>query len=78
LELFPPPLTGWTVTDSADDQQLQITVAEGTTQFSVTLTIIEVSTGATLATGVLDQSGSGAIIYSDGTTSAIANWTLVD
>jgi len=78
MELFPPPPTGWTVTDSADDQQLQITVAEGTTPFSVTLTIIQVSTGATLATGVVDQSGSGAIIYSDGTTSAIANWTLLD
>jgi hypothetical protein len=78
LDLFPPTPTGWTVTDSEHDEQLQIAVVQGETSRSLTLTITRVSTGETLATGVLDQSGSGTIAYSDGTTPAITNWTLAD
>jgi len=78
MELFSPPPTAWTVTDSAHDQQLQITAVQTTTSLSTTLTINQISTGATLATGTVDESGSGTIWYSDGTTSAITNWTLAD
>jgi hypothetical protein len=45
---------------------------------NLTITIKQVSTGITLATGALDQSGSGTITYSDGSIAAIANWTLAD
>jgi hypothetical protein len=42
------------------------------------LTVIQVSTGEALATGSLDQSGTGTITYSDGSRATIANWTLSD
>jgi len=75
--LFPPTPTAWTLTDSAHDQSFAISVADNTVR-NLTLTITQVSTGATLATGAIDQSGSGTITYADGTTVAITNWTLAD
>jgi hypothetical protein len=77
FELFPPTPTSWTLADSAHDQQLQISVIDNTTR-NLTITIKEVSTGITLATGTLDQSGTGTITYSDGSIAAITNWTLAD
>ena len=77
FELFPPTPTSWTLADSAHDQQLQISVVDNITR-NLTITIKEVSTGITLATGALDQSGSGTITYSDGSIAAITNWTLAD
>jgi hypothetical protein len=77
FSLFPPTPTSWTLIDSAHDQQLQISVVSNTTR-NLTLTITQTSTGATLATGALDHSGSGTITYSDGTVAAITNWTLAD
>jgi hypothetical protein len=75
--LFPPTPTSWTLADSAHDQQLQISVVDNNTR-NLTITINQVSTGTTLATGALDQSGSGTITYSDGSIAAITNWTLAD
>ena len=49
-----------------------------TTTRAMSLTIAQVSTGATLATGSIDHSGSGSITYSDGSTAAITSWTLAD
>jgi P pilus assembly chaperone PapD len=77
FELFPPTPTSWTLADSTHDQQLQISVVDNTSR-NLTITIKEVSTGITLATGALDQSGSGTITYSDGSIAAITNWTLAD
>ncbi|MGA3028620.1 MAG: hypothetical protein ABSF98_28070, partial [Bryobacteraceae bacterium] len=76
FELFPPAPTSWTLTDSAHDQQFQISVMNNSR--TLTLTIKQVSTGITLATGALDQSGSGTVTYSDGSVAAITNWTLAD
>ena len=75
--LFPPTPTSWTLADAAHDQQLQISVVDNNTR-NLTMTIKQVSTGITLATGALDQSGSGTITYSDGSIAAITNWTLAD
>jgi len=75
FELFPPPPTTWTIADSAHDQQFQISLSA--TRILM-LTITQVSTGAVLSTGTLDQSGSGSISYSDGTVAVITNWTLSD
>ena len=75
--LFPPTPTGWTLSDSGHDQTFSISVVDNTVR-NLTLTITQASTGATLATGTLDQSGSGSITYSDGTVVAITNWTLAD
>jgi hypothetical protein len=75
--LFPPTPTAWTLADSADDQQFQISVADNTVR-NLTLTITQISTGITLATGTLDQSGSGSMTYSDGSIAAITLWTLAN
>jgi len=77
FSLFPPTPTSWMLTDSAHDQQFQIFVTDNTTR-NLALSIIQVSTGQTLATGALDHSGSGSITYSDGSTAVITNWTLAD
>ena len=75
--LFPPTPTAWTLTDSAHDQSFAISLVDNTVR-DLTLTITQISTGVTLATGTVDQSGSGTIKYSDGTTVAITSWTLAD
>ena len=77
FDLFPPTPTAWTLTDSAHDQQFQISVISNTAR-NLSLTIQQVSTGAVLATGALDQSGTGTITYSDGSSAAITNWTLAN
>ena len=77
FSLFPPTPTDWSLTDSAHDQKFQISVVDNTTR-NLSVTITQVSTGCTLATGSLDQSGTGTITWSDGTATAVTNWTLAD
>jgi hypothetical protein len=73
--LFPPTPTGWTLTDATHDMKFQVTVIDDTSR-TLSLTVTQVSTGATLATGSIDQSGTGTITYSDGSRATITNWTL--
>jgi hypothetical protein len=75
--LFPPTPTGWTLTDTAHDMKFQVSVIDDQSR-TLRLTVIQVSTGEALATGSLDQSGTGTITYSDGSRATIANWTLSD
>ncbi len=77
LVFFPPKPTGWTITDTAHDERFTITLIDDTTR-NLAATITRVSTGATLANASLDQSGTGAITYSDGSTVAITSWTVAD
>lgn len=77
FNLFPPTPTGWTLTDSAHDQKFQISVVSNTLR-NLTLSITQISTGTVLATGALDQSGSGTLTYSDGSTTVVTNWTLAN
>jgi hypothetical protein len=73
--MFLPGLsTAWTVTDSAHDQQFQISVVDDTTR-GLAGSITQISSGTTLATITLDRSGSGSITYSDGSTAIVTNWT---
>jgi hypothetical protein len=74
---FPPVPTGWMITDSAHDARFAINVLDNTTRSSVA-TITTLSTGATRATANLDQSGSGAIHFSDGSQARVVNWVLSD
>jgi len=78
--LFPPVPTSWTLTDATHDEQIDIAVVPVTLDSSIT--IKQISTGNTLATGEVDQSGtstgSGNMTYSDGSTAAITGWTLAD
>jgi len=73
--LFPPTPTSWTLTDPASGLQLQITVLNNTTR-NLSVTITQPSSATTLATGAVDQSGTGTITFSDSTTEAITSWTL--
>jgi hypothetical protein len=75
--LFPPTPTSWTLTDTAHDQTIQISVIDNTSRNS-SVTIKQVSSGATLATGTVDQSGTGSVTYSDGSNAAITSWTVAD
>jgi hypothetical protein len=75
--LLPPTPTGWTLTDAVHGEQIQISLIDDTTRNS-SIAITQVSTGKTLSTGTVDQSGTGTITYSDGSTAAITGWTLAD
>lgn len=75
--LFPPTPTAWSLNDTAHDRQFQISVVDNTAR-NLTFTITTLRGGKPLAKGALDQSGSGTITYSDGTTAVITNWTLAD
>jgi hypothetical protein len=77
FSLFPPTPTSWTLTDAAHDQKIVISVIDNTSRRS-SVTITKVSTGQVLATGSVDQSGTGSITYSDGSGAAITSWTLAD
>jgi len=77
FDLFPPTPTSWTVTDTVHDEQFQISVIDDATRSS-NLTIKQISTGNTLASGTVDRSGTGTITYSDGSFSPITAWTLAD
>jgi hypothetical protein len=69
--------TGWTITDSAHDEEFEISVLDDTKR-NLAATIKQTSTQATLAEATLDQSGTGKITYSDGSTAAVTSWTLED
>ncbi|MGC4056439.1 MAG: hypothetical protein QM757_47185 [Paludibaculum sp.] len=77
FNLFPPTPTGWNLTDLAHDQKFQISVVSNTVR-NLTLSITQISSGTILATGALDQSGSGTLTYSDGSTTVVTNWTLAN
>ena len=75
--LFPPTPTGWTLIDATHDMKFQVSVIDNTSR-TLSLTVTQLSTSTTLATGSLDQSGTGTITYADGSRATIANWTLSD
>lgn len=75
--LFPPTPTAWNLADAADDVQFHISVTNNTTR-DLSMTITRTSSGGSLATATLDQSGTGSITYSDNRTAAITNWTLAN
>jgi hypothetical protein len=77
FSFFPPTPTGWTITDSTHDERFQIDVVSNTVR-NLAATITRVSTGAKLANATLDQSGTGRITYSDGSTATVTSWTLAD
>lgn len=75
--LFPPKPTLWSISDSAHDVAFAIAVTDNNTRGSKGA-ITQISTGKTLATFAVDQSGTGSIKYSDGSTAAITSWILSD
>jgi hypothetical protein len=77
FSLFPPPPTGWTITDTANDLRFSISVIDDATR-TLSGKIERISTGAVLTTITLDRSGTGVITYSDGTHTAVTSWLLGD
>ena len=77
LAIFPPTPTGWAATDSAHDQQFQVTLGNNTTRI-LTGSVTSTTTGKTLATFSVDESGTGSITYSDGSKAAVTDWLPAD
>lgn len=77
FELFPPVPTSWTLSDAAHDEKIVVQVTDNTTRDS-SITITSISTGSVIATGQVDQSGTGSITYSDNSKAAITSWTLAN
>jgi hypothetical protein len=71
LVVFIPSPTGWTATDAAHNQRFEI--AENSSRIFAG-TIAQISPARTLATFTLDRSGTGSIVYSDGSKAAVTNW----
>ena len=77
FSLFPPMPTGWTSNDTSHDLHFQITVVSATTR-NLSLSITRISNGSTRASGNLDQSGTGSIIFSDGSIAEVRGWVIAD
>jgi|GEM_PF-2300639 len=77
FSLFPPTPTGWSVTDVSHDMKFELNVVSNTVRNSVA-TIKTISTGQLLATLSLDQSGTGTVTWSDGSTYAVTSWMFAN
>jgi uncharacterized protein YjdB len=75
FSLFPPMPTGWSISDQAHDMIFTIALLDNDTR-TLAATIKRISTGTTLATLALDQSGTGTINYSNGVVAAVTGWML--
>jgi hypothetical protein len=73
FSLFPPKPTSWTIVDKARDATFAIAVKDDKTRNSAG-TVKQTSTGKVLASFTADQSGTGSITYSDGSTATITSW----
>jgi hypothetical protein len=72
--LFSPAPTGWTVTDATDGITFSLTITN-TTSGALTGSVTSAA-GKSLAQLTLDESGSGTITYSGGSSAAVTSWTL--
>lgn len=77
FSLFPPTPTYWSITDAKNDAKFAISVIDDDTRNS-SGTVTSISTGDVLATFAVDQSGTGTISYSDGSSEPITSWLLAD
>ena len=75
FSLFPPTPTSWKIVDKDHDATFSIAVIDNKTRDSKG-TVVQTSTGHTLASFKVDQSGTGSITYSDKSTATITSWLL--
>jgi len=75
FSLLPPPPTFWNSIDSGHDLRFDIAVTDATTR-GLDVTIKRISTGVPRASGHLDQSGSGVITFSDGSSAPVRSWVI--
>lgn len=77
FSLLPPPPTDWSADDTGHDLRFSISVVDPTTR-SLDVSITRISDGAQQASGHLDQSGTGSITFSDGSTASVVGWIIAD
>ena len=75
FSLLPPPPTSWTSTDNAHDARFSIAVSDAITR-ALDFSIQRISSNAILASGHLDQSGTGSILFSDGSSAQVRGWII--
>lgn len=75
FSLFPPTPTSWKIVDKKHGATFSIAVESDATRAS-TGKVVQISTGHTLATFTVDQSGTGSITYSDKSSAKITSWLL--
>lgn len=73
--LFPPRPTQWTINDAGHDADFSIALRSDLTR-KLTGTITSSAMSTPLATMAIDQSGTGRISYSDGTTANVSSWII--
>jgi hypothetical protein len=74
---YPPKPTVWNVIAAARGGRFDLALADAT-KHTYTGTVKQLPGGAKLAQISLDQSGSGSITYSDGSSAKISHWTLAN
>lgn len=77
FSLLPPPPTSWTANDPGHDLHFSISVLDATTR-SLDVAITRISNHAARASGHVDQSGSGTITFSDGSSAEVRSWVIGD
>jgi hypothetical protein len=77
FSLLPPPPTSWSASDVAHDLHFSISVIDATTR-GLDVAITRISTNALRASGHVDQSGSGTITFSDGSSAIVRSWVMGD
>lgn len=77
FSLFPPTPTLWSIKDTTNDTMFSIAVTSDKTRRSAG-TVSQISIGKILATLDVDESGTGSITYSDGSSEPITSWLLAD
>ena len=74
FSFFPTTPTSWALAATTQDLEIQVALVDNTTLTS-SLTITQISTGKTVASGLVDHAGTGSFTYSDGTMTTISSWT---
>jgi hypothetical protein len=77
FSLFPATPTDWTEVDVTHDIQFDIHVVDNSTR-QLKATISAISSGKSLATATLDQSGTGTITFSDQSQAKVLSWVIAD
>jgi hypothetical protein len=75
--VFPPEPTQWTFTDTKNNAQFAFHVVSNTTR-AARASVTTISPAASLATIVVDESGTGKVTYADGRAAPVKGFLAVD
>ena len=77
LAVFSPPPTSWNATNVVAAEGFSLSMAKDATRNS-SGTVKDISTKKPLASFLIDQSGTGSAIYSDGLKATVTNWLIAE